>query len=125
VFHQRPDIRHTQVTFNVVFNPPSLHTIFILKLETVICLGQSPPSLTYGMHGAYVITQKITGHWSRERETGTVKDLDGRNVTLRREFCVSDELLSPPFDTTVASITFLIRLRMSVGECVKELAIFL
>lgn len=27
-----------------------------------------PPSLTYGMHGAYVITQKITGHWSRERE---------------------------------------------------------
>jgi hypothetical protein len=34
---------------------------------------------------------------------------------------VSDELLSPPFDATVASFTFLIHLRMCVFECVKEL----
>ena len=51
----------------------STHLLFILFLFWILkqlyVLGNPPPpSLTYGMHGAYVITQKITGLWSRERD---------------------------------------------------------
>lgn len=120
LFHQRPDMRHTQVTFNVVFNPP-LHTVFILNLETVIFVLGIPPSLP--KWNAWCICNYAENNRTKEeRDKGTVKDLDGRKTwRYAGRVFVSDELLSPPFDATVASFTFLIRLRMCVCECVKEL----
>ena len=78
LFHQRPDMRHTQVTFNVVFNPP-LHTVFILNLETVIFVLGIPPSLPK-WNAWCICNYAENNRTQKERDKGTVKDLDGRKT---------------------------------------------